>query len=480
MTANAPLLRFLPVLFLVSIAALSFILGFNGLYGQDAHEYLRQSQVIFDRLQGLPAPPPGIGDVEFAGGYPLVGALIRFLVGDGALALQLVSWLAAALALWVFERLLALLAPGARADSRWAFAGFGLVFAPVFFRAGLTSMSDGLGLVFALSAFFFGLRLIENARGMDAVFAAVFAAGAISTRFALAGLMFPLGMAMGVFLLERKKWLWALAAIGACGVALLPHLWLKAGVTGNPFGHSMLQHWSLGNFFKATFSNENGLSRYPLPNILYLLYPLAHPAFCLVLPGLFFLFKKTDLALPEKRTLLVCVLVYLIFIGGFPHQNLRFHLPVYALLLLLLFPAWDRFYSYGFIFFRRLTMGILITALSVQIFFAAKYLAPVLSRNRLENTVAAKLKQVLPPSATVFAFDLDVALRSYLPEVQFLNLWERRYEEFPAGSFVLFNEALRPQWQGHNPILNWDFLRENHRLEMKAELPGGWGLWEIE
>ncbi len=85
----------------------------------------------------------------------------------------------------------------------------------------------------------------------------------------------------------------------------------------------------------------------------------------------------------------------------------------------------------------------------------------------------------MPTNATLYAFDLDVAMRSYLPEVQLRSLWDRHYAEFPAGSFVHFNEALRPQWQDQNPILNWDDLKANYSLELKAEMPEGWSLWEI-
>lgn len=479
MTTNSLLSRILPVLFFLTLTLLSYILDFNGLYGQDAHEYLRQSRTIFDRWQGLPVPPPGIGDAEFAGGYPLIGALLRFFTSDSILALQLVSWLAAALGLWIFERLLTLLAPGARADSRWAFVGLGVVLSPMFFRAGLTSMSDGLGLLLLLAAFFFGLRAFENSRTTDAIWAAAFAVLAVSTRFSLAAPLLPLAIALAYFLFSRKKYFAVAGAVCVGSLALLPHFWLKAGGAENPFGHSMLQHWSVGNFFQNTFVNENGLSRYALPNILYLLFPLAHPAYCLTLPGLFLLFKKTDLALPAKKILLICLAAYLLLLGGLPHQNLRYLLPAYAMLLLLLFPAWDRFYCYGFVFFRRLTIGILASVLVLQIFFCAKNLRHAIARNRLETTVAEKLKAVLPPNATLFAFDLDVALRNYLPGIRFQNLWEHRYTEFPARSFVLFNESLRPQWQGQNPILNWDFLRENYPLERRVELPEGWGLWEV-
>jgi hypothetical protein len=479
MTSHSLLPRLLPGIFFLCLAVLCYLLNFNGLYGQDAHEYLRQSCAIFDRLQGLPIPPPTIGDLEFAGGYPLLGALLRFTVGDAVLALQMVSWLAAAFGLWVFERLLTLLAPGARAESRWVFAGLGLVLAPMFFRAGLSSMSDGLGLVLALSAFFFGLRAFENRWMTDVLWAAMFGALAISTRYALAALLLPLAMALTYYLGSRKKRLLLLAAIGVFGMALLPHFWLKSGGTENPFGHSMLQHWSAENFFHRTFNNENGQVNYPFPNIVFLGFPLAHPAFCLVLPGMFFLFKKTDLVLPSKKILLACIGAYLILLGGMPHQNLRHLLPAYALLLLLLFPAWDRFYCYGFIFFRRLTSWLLAGALVLQLLCLAKYLAPTIVRSHLEKTIAVRLKTILPPDATLYSFDLDIALRSYLPGVQFQNLWERRYPEFQSGSYVLFNEALRPQWQGQNPILNWDDLKTNYSLVLKAELPDGWSLWEI-
>jgi 4-amino-4-deoxy-L-arabinose transferase-like glycosyltransferase len=468
------------VFYLLGLFILAIACSFNGLYGQDAHEYLRQSRVIFDRWQGLPVPPLTPGDTQFAGGYPLLGAILHFLTGDSIIALQLVSWMSAAVGLWVFERLLALLAPGARVESRWVYAGLGLAMSSMFVRAGLTSMSDSLGLLLALASFFFGLRVFENSRNNDAIWAAAFAALAFSTRYALAALLIPSGVALLYTLAERRKWGSLLGAGLVFCLALLPHFWLKTAGAENPLGHSTLGYWSVANFFKSSFTNvEGGLSKYVFPNLLFVLFPLFHPAFCLLLPGLCLLFKKTDLVLSSKKILLANLITYLVLLGGIPHQNLRYLLPAYALLLLLLFPAWDRFYCYGFLFFRRLTTGILVAVVACQLFFCAKYLAPTLSRNRLEQTVANELKSVLPANATVYAFDLDIALRSYLPNVLFQNLWERRYTTFPAGSFVLFNEALRPQWQGQNPILNWDQIRENYTLEQRAALPNGWYLWEI-
>jgi hypothetical protein len=214
-----------------------------------------------------------------------------------------------------------------------------------------------------------------------------------------------------------------------------------------------------------------------MPNWSYLLFPLAHPAFCLFLPGLFLLAKKTDWTLPAKMLLMASTGTYLLLLGGVPVQNLRYLLPVYVALLWLLFPAWDRLYCYGFIFFPRITKGVLALAFTVQVLASALWVSPVLKRNRLERSVARVLKEKVPAGATVYSFDLDVALRSYLPELVFVNLWESRLGPIPNGAFVLFNENLRTQWAGKNPVLNFDKIQEDGGLRWVENMDEGWQLW---
>ena len=480
MTSQAYLLRCLPLLLFTGLALFSFLAHFNGLYGQDGHEYLRQSKALFNYWNTGVLIPGTLGDAEFAKGYPLAGALLNFLLQDPILAMQMVSCLSFAVSAWLLERILAMLAHGSRADSRWMFVGLGLVLAPIFMRSGLTVMSDALGLALALAAFFFGLRWIENERRSDTVWAAFFIGCAVSVRVGLAGLMIPLALVIGWFLLERGKWRWMILAFLAGIVVLSPHFYLKADVLTQPFQHSMMQHWSVANFFQRSFQNENGLAQYLLPNGLYLAFPLVHPGFCLLLPGLLLLAKKTDVALPAKKAIIICLMAYLLLLGGLPHQNLRFLLPTYALLLLLLFPAWDRMYCYGFYFFKRLTWSILGGTFLLQLLAIGWILYPTISRNHLEQSVAQDIRASVSSGATVFGFDLDIAMHSYLPDVQFLNLWERRYENFPEGSYVLFNEpALRRQWDGQNPMLNWDSLQENYVLDTVKSLPEGWMLYLV-
>lgn len=456
------------------------MLSFNGLYGQDAHEYLRQCRVLYDRMLGLPTPAPQLGDVEFASGYPLTGALLHWLIPDAILAMQIVTWLSAGLAVWFFYQNLCVLSPGAHAKSRAVFTALGLMLAPYFVRAGMTSMSDMPGLAWTLGAFWLGLRVVYKGRSADAAGAAVFMAFAVTTRYGLAAVLAPLAGAMLLMLWRRRNWTGMLLMAGAGLLALAPYFWIKSGIEWQFLHHSMGEKWSVVHFFQRTFTNENGTVQYVLPNILYLLFPLAHPGFCLLLPGLLLLSKKTDLVLPSKKVLIASLLCYLLLLGGLPHQNLRFLMPAYALLLLLFFPAWDRMFAYGFYFFKRLTWSILAMLLLVQVIASVKIIAPTISRNHLEQEMAAALKPILPPGAVVYSFDVDVALRSYLPEMDWKNMWMYRYDYFEPGSYVIFNEPLlRPQWEGQNPMLNWDHLNQSHNLELMQTLPGGWGIYKM-
>jgi hypothetical protein len=479
MTLHAPFVRTIPFLLFAGIALLSYLLNFNGLYGQDAYEYLRRSRGIFDWLHTGVALPQTVAATEFPMGYPLAGAVLRYLLRDATLSLQVISWLSYAGCVWVFERILNLLSHGSRPDSRWVFATLGLAFAPLFIRAGMTVMSDAMGLLLVLSALFFALRWMEMARQMDMLLAFLCMVLAVFTRFALLGMALPLFLAMLWQMAEKRKYSWLLASLGLSGAAICLNYFGAVTWLPNPATHSDV-HWSLRHVFSRSFDFENGRLEYLLPNALHVFSPLMHYAFCLPLAGLLLLSKKTDVSLVSKKIILFCLSGYLLLLAGLSSQNLRFLLPAYALLLLLIFPAWDRMYCYGFYFFRKLAWSILAGVLIVQIIGTYLVVKEPLARNRLERQISEQIRPFLPPGSVVYAFDLDIALRSEYPECQWINLWESRIESFQDGALVLFNEpALRKQWEGRNPMLNWDALRAKHDLNRLISLPQGWQLFRI-
>lgn len=470
--------NWIPVSAVVVPGLISLGAGFNGLYGQDAHEYLRLSRAYFDWLQGGTWPQ---GYSELAGGYPFAAALLRFVVGDPVLALQLLSWLSGGLSLWLFDALLRQLTPGAYASSRYVNTALLLGLAPFFVRASATVMSDMFGLMLLLATLLNGLRALEDSRGRHAMAAAFLGALAVFTRFSSIALLLPLALTAAWALMARGRWLLFLGSILTGAIGLLPLIFMLGQAEGGLLHHSMFQDWSLWNTFHRRFNTINGAQGYLLPNGFYaLFYPFVYPGFFMLLPAFFFLAKKTDLHLFSKRVLLACLGAHLLLIVSAAGQNPRHLLPDYTLLLLLMFPAWDRFYAYGFYFFKRLITWLLALGLTIQVCFSAYFFYPVVQRFRLEKSVANAVQKAVPPDATIYGFDLDISLKSYLPEAHILNLWEKRYPEFQAGAYVLFNAPkLRWQWAGKNPMLNWEELEQQYDLEEIVKMKDGWVLYRI-
>lgn len=479
---SSSLLRYFPLLVVAGLALTALALGFNGLYGQDAHEYLRLCRVFFEQMKGGMPATGGVGLSEMAGGYPAAGALLHWLIPDAALSLLLISLFSTGLSAWLFDRLLRLWLPGTKQRSRFVFVGLLLVLSPGIFRAGITVMADALGMLLFIAALYKGIRVLEWSRDRDAVWVALFAGLASITRLTAAAFLLPFVAAIGLHLLRRRQYAWLLLAILAGLSALAPHFYFGAFESKdmNVLGHTTLQGWSLTNVFSRSFSDANGSIHYFLPNILHVLSPLGHPFFCLPVALFFLLFKKTDFHHPSQRILLACTACLLLFIAGLPCQNLRYLMPAYLILILFLYPAWDRFYAYGFYFFKNLTGALIVVIALIQVVCIAGILAHPVGRNRLETRIVREIQPLLPSGSLLFTFDIDGAVRSYLPEVQVKNLWYERIEFFPQGSYILFNDSrLRAQWEGKNPILNWDFARENYVLRQLAELPEGWGLFEV-
>lgn len=229
---------------------------------------------------------------------------------------------------WLFARFLQVLTPGTHTASRLVYATLLLALSPVFGRTG--AGCDGqlpcllLVLLFLLAA----TKTLDHPR--------------LLVWWGFGGLC-----------------VWGIAYYGAA-----------PGLAADVF--SSLSSWSWSNLFRPGFGNASEVMGFALPNgFCVLFYPLMHPGFCLLLPGLFLLFKKTDLHLPSKKLLWWSLVCCLLAVGGLPQARLSNLLPAYLLWLLLFFPAWDRFFSYGFYFFPRLAWGLLLLLGFFQFIFLA-------------------------------------------------------------------------------------------------------------
>jgi hypothetical protein len=278
--------------------------------------------------------------------------------------MPLLSWLSAGLALWLFDLNLRLVSPGARAQSRSFYSVIFFCLAPIFFRSGWSLNPDMPVLALLLGFVWLTGKAMENLHFRHVAGAA---AGGL-VLMVVQPILWPAALCMVIGLG------WTLGRAGRPGVlsaflALVVaagggFIWFLGSGTSDWAAAAQWSDWTPANWFaRHTAEGAAGVR----PNALFVLFLLFHPAFCILMPALLLLWKRTDWRRPLRQWLLTALAAYLLFLSGLPGQKLRDLLPAYGLLLLLLFQSWDRFQSYGEFFLPRLTYGILAAAISAQL-----------------------------------------------------------------------------------------------------------------
>ena len=257
--------------------------------------------------------------------------MLGFCVGLAACVLALVG----------FEVALRALLPGVHVHSRYLYAGLTLACSPAFWAlAKQAPVSLGaLGAMLFAVAFF--ARAMDSGHSRWALAFWMVGLGAVGLWRALAFVLAPLGV---VLLLEYPRWRLAFVALTASAV-IISSAFCSTGVAA--FDRTAPLDWSVHYFWVKPEG---------LPNAALLWRPLGHPFFCLPLPALLLLFKKTDVGLYHRRALVFCLLAFTLYFSGLHSFSPAQLLPAYVLVLLLFSPAWDRFFAYGSYFFPRLTV----------------------------------------------------------------------------------------------------------------------------
>jgi hypothetical protein len=129
---------------------------------------------------------------------------------------------------------------------------------------------------------------------------------------------------------------------------------------------------------------------------------------------------------------------------------------------------------------RRLLPTIVLLG---QIFLSALAFRSIFLRNALEQNIARDITEYknIASSDLLYSFDIDVALESRGVPFEIRNLWQSKYEKFEIGSLVLFNEEkLGKQWEGLNPMVNWNHLKTTYSLILLREFDDNWKLYRID
>ncbi|CAN5584139.1 hypothetical protein BH11BAC2_BH11BAC2_09030 [soil metagenome] len=456
----------LPVILMIPLIwIICRLTGFNGLYGQDSHEYLRYSKAIASFLTGGTEP----GSFFWPVGYPVITAFVSFLVPD-ILSLQFVSLISAAVCFIFFCKTLKLLYPEGTQRQRYAI--FLLFCSPFFIRAAITGMSDMLCCAF-LSIFFYYLLIFDRKQEGPALLLAVFAGiMAIQTRYIAGVFLLPLIPACIPFLKKQFSLLLIAAAIGI--FTFSPSFFLRAQENFAFLHHPWVKNWSLLYLFQFSFNTQEGAFSYTFPNILYVLALIFHPGFCF--PAgllLFFSFKRKS---PVPKWWIVSLILFLVYLAGIPFQNMRFLLPGLPLLLLFLYPGFEVASSY--IKNRTSKLIILTVIFGIQMGLTYRAIRPFYQYQQEEYIVASELKH--QPNRTLYTFSIDGALHTYSVQQEIVNIWNNPDAIMESESLFLYNpNRFNRQYKDTPPGKIYRKLRVEGRLISLKSLPNGWELYRI-
>lgn len=456
-------------------AALRLVSGFDGLSGQDPHEYLRCAGEIRAALEGGPRPGP----FHWPPLYPVLTAVLSLLAGlSPVFAAQAVCALSL---LGAFLAGGALLARGAASPRAAAvYWGIGFALAPFVLRASFSSGADLPGVAFLLGFALFATRFVEEGEATSLALAAACAAATFGTRRPAALVILPAVVVVAVAALRRPRAAALAGALLGGGVGLLPTLLLGAGGDGGNLHHPALEGWSLAHVFSRRIAGPDGVEIHRVPTFLFALSPLASPGFFPLGAPLLLALRKGDLATPLRAALGIGFAGMTLFHFGVPYHADRHLLAGFPLVPLLLYPAFERALLPRL---RRLPRGLLpaLLALAVagQLALTARAGRGMIRWQRLELAAAELLQR--QPATTLYTFALAPALPNRGIPQRVVDLHSGEIADAREGDLLLFApELFRFQWAGRTPMTSWETLSGRFRLEPLGTPGGGWTLWRLE
>ncbi|MFN3967662.1 hypothetical protein, partial [Flavobacterium sp.] len=465
---SAPL--FLIIIAFVIWSLSNFVLDFDGLYGQDAYEYLRYTNALHAFLSNGTNP----GDYFWPLYYPVFGAILGFVLKP-AISLQAISIFSFLITVKYLIKIIGLLYPKSKTASLYILLFFFL--SPIAFRLSLVVMSDMLTVAFIVLCYYNSLLYLKKETVLNLVLALLFGVSAVMTRYVAFVVLFPLGISVLFFIMKAKERLKHLPLLLLIALLLiLPHLIVRNQNSIAFLGHNWLKEWSVFNFFQSAFNADDGLSHYFLPNILYAFSAAFDPRYFFAGVFLIIPFFKVKNRAKFLWLFVSAFMLYGFFLAGIPYQNNRYLFLSFPILLVVLFPYFN--WILELIRNKKLKNSMISLVVILQMILCFLALKPMLERNSFERKVATQIRPY--QNNTLYSFDIDIALQGRDLKFNYQNLWTKKYNKFEENALVLFHpNKFESKWKGQNLMLNWEFLKRNYNLKIISHFPDGWKLYKI-
>ena len=446
------------------------LIGFDGLYGQDAYEYLRYSQEMKNYFSGGTFPGPFYWPIW----YSLSGTILSYIIGDIGFSLQFISALSLGILALYMYKILRILYPKNDNISFYYIFTFGIL-SPYLFRSGFLVMSDLYASLFVLLTVYQFIKAYTKMQSYAFVF--VFAVCALLVRYPTVVITLPLMMLAFYFLVKQKDWKSLVVALVLSGIIFLPYLVFQwdnlLGGTMNYFSNT----WSIANCFNTSHQTIDGILSYSYPNIIFVFFVFGHPGFlfCGILASFYTIvhYKRLTFIL---KTLLCCIICYVLFLAVIPFQNIRVLTLVFPLVVVFLFSGFYEITKLNVIHSFRNTLAYL--CILVQITLCIYAFKTIFKRTFFEKNLVTKLHPY--QGKKLYCFEYTNALKYRGLNFEYRSLFSNLYDDFKESDLVFFNpEGLIKQWEGKKPMNNWNRVNSQYHLHVLESFDGGWKLYQV-
>jgi hypothetical protein len=470
--SKAPVLAILVIL-LVALTVV-FIFDFNGLFGQDTHEYYRFSHVISDFLLGK-------GEVEgfyWTIMYPFIGALLQLVIGESPYALQAISLLS-----HIGSAIFLLKYVQKNHDDKAAIMLIivGFVFSPVMFKNGFHVMSEPLTVFFLCGSIYYFKEYSKFSKVKHLTVWFFFVAFAVFTRYPVFILLIPQGIFVFLRIVKSGKYHYLTIGALAILVASLPEMLISVGSPkgGGLFDNYFLKSWSALNLFRSSFLTADGTQVYVLANILFASKLFWYPVFFTPFVFLLFWARRNDFIKSDHLIYTCSIGLYLIFSAGFPFQNIRILIPAFPFLIILSIKPFIRCWHWrklaGYELLRNCSLLIFICAQLGMFFYLINGSA---KRNHFEKEVANYIESI--DNKRYFGYDLDVAVNSYLGDSKRVENLIIELHEFREGDVLFFNKyQFEKVWINSNVDTNLQSALYAHDTVRIYSFGSEWAVYEL-
>lgn len=455
------------ILILVIVFLAVVIIGgtnFNGLYGQDSHEYLRFAKNIKNSISGNEV----LTTLFWPKLYPIIGAIIGLTGLPMIAVMQGISIIAFIGTILILKKIIALVYE----KDATIYLLIGAITQVYFLRGGFLVMSDMISCFFITCTLYFFHKSQHKRTVYNVGFIILFALFAFFTRYASAIILLPvITFSMVQFIRQLPNLTrWIVLISGSCIAIFIIYL-------NNHFlveSSFRISEWSVKNFFSKELIGRDGVSMHTVPNGLYIFGNFFHFGYLSIGVLLLPFYGKINV----KRIETTSILIYLLFIGGLATQNYRFLLILHPFVLILLFPAFIALWQW--LQQHKLSAVFIMGVLIFNCCFFMYSFSKTLQAHHIERMIVKEIKR-LNSDAPIYSFYVDQSFASYGINNQVYNFYYQEYDTFEKNALVVFNEgAFKDQWKGHPVMNNWNRLHDNYSLDTLVKLQSNWRIYRVK